>query len=220
MGAGPASGNGLRKVQVENVMKRNLLGRALVVAALACFPSVAYAHTEGGGAGFLSGLMHPVFGLDHFLAMLGVGIVSAQLGGRRIITVPATFVLSMVAGAVAGIYGYQWSFSEVGIALSVVILGFAITTAKENGNSWAVMLVVALFGSLHGHAHGLEMPNTADPVFYGAGFLASTTAIHLLGVGIGHVSTTRASFLPLLRHTGSVMSGMGLMILLDSISRG
>jgi urease accessory protein len=77
--------------------------------------------------------------------------------------------------------------------------------------------VVVLFGSLHGHAHGLELPRAADPVYYAAGFVTSTTAIHLLGVGIGHWFTTRVRLATLLRHSGSGMAGMGLMILLDSI---
>jgi urease accessory protein len=199
-------------------MNRNRAGVILAVLMLACFPSAAYAHTGQAGVGFLSGLLHPVFGLDHFLAMLSVGIVSAQLGGRRIFTVPATFVLAMIVGAVAGLRGSQWPLSEAGIAISVVVLGIAIATVTENVRSWPVMLVVALFGSLHGHAHGLELPRSVDPVYYAAGFLTSTTAIHLLGVGIGHLFTTRPTFVTLLRHMGSGMAGIGLMILLDSVA--
>jgi urease accessory protein len=200
-------------------VNRSLVGGALTALMLVCFPAAAFAHVgREAGAGFMAGLLHPVFGLDHFLAMLSVGIVSAQLGGRRIFTVPATFVLSMIAGAVVGIRGYEWPFSEVGIALSVVVLGLAIATVKEGGKGWPVLVVVALFGSLHGHAHGLELPKAADPIYYAAGFVTSTTAIHLLGVGIGHWLTTRAAFVTLLRHMGSGMAGMGLMILLDSMT--
>jgi urease accessory protein len=107
--------------------------------------------------------------------------------------------------------------SEAGIASSVVVLGVAIATVKENGRSWPVMMVVALFGSLHGPAHGLEMPRAADPIYYAGGFLMSTTAIHLLGVGMGHLFTARTTFVGVLRHFGSAMAGMGLMILLDAM---
>jgi urease accessory protein len=200
-------------------MNRNLTGWALAVFLLVCFPAVAYGHVvDEEGTGFAAGFLHPLLGLDHFLAMLAVGIVSAQLGGRRIFTIPATFVLAMIGGAVAGAYGYQWPFSEAGIALSVVVLGAAIATVKENGKGWPVMLVVMLFGSLHGHAHGLELPQAADPIYYAAGFVTSTTAIHLLGVGIGHFFTTRTATGALLRHVGSGMVGMGLMILFDSMA--
>lgn len=194
--------------------KTKVLLGTLIMAAL---PTAAYAHTSTAAGGFLSGLLHPVFGADHFMAMLSVGIVSAQLGGLRIYTVPLTFVLAMIVGAVAGIYGQPWPFSEIGIALSVVVLGLAIATMKEERSSWPIMLVVALFGSLHGHAHGLEMPKSVDPVFYGGGFLMSTASIHILGVGVGHWFTSRDSLVTPLRHMGSVMAGMGLMILLNLV---
>jgi urease accessory protein len=180
----------------------NWVGVSLVALML---PSTAYAHPAGqSAAGFMSGLLHPVFGLDHFLAMLSVGIVSAQLGGRRILTVPAMFVASMIVGAVFGVKGYQWPLSEAGIALA---------TVTETVGSWPVLPVVALFGSLHGHAHGLELPKSADPIYYAAGFLTSTVTIHILGVGIGHVFTSRTVSMVLLRHMGSAIAGMGLMFL-------
>jgi urease accessory protein len=201
------------------MMNRNLAGLALLALLLVCFPSTAHAHVQGEpGAGFSAGLLHPLVGLDHFLAMLGVGIVSAQLGGRRVYTIPALFVLSMIVGAYAGVKGYEWPFIEPGIALSVVVLGVAIATVKENSSSWLIMAVVVLFGSLHGHAHGLELPQAADPIYYAAGFVTSTTGIHLLGVAIGHLLTARATSWLLLRHMGSGMVGMGLMILLSSVA--
>ena len=189
------------------------------VLVLALLPAVAYAHPMGQAeAGFKSGLLHPVFGLDHFLAMLSVGIVSAQLGGMRIWTVPGTFVLSMIVGAIFGMRGDLWQFSEAGIACSTIVLGVAIATVTERVNSWPVLAIVALFGSLHGHAHGLELPKAADPIYYAAGFLTSTVTIHLLGVGIGHLFTRRWALVALLRHMGSAMAGMGLMILLDAVA--
>lgn len=184
---------------------------ALLVAVL---PSIAYAHPIGLAAdGFKSGLLHPVFGLDHFLAMLSVGIVSAQLGRERIWTVPGMFVLSMIVGAVLGLKGQVWSFSEAGIACSMIVLGIAIATVNEEVSSWPVLVMVAGFGSLHGHAHGLELPKAADPVYYAAGFLTSTIMIHLLGVAIGHLFTRTWSLIALLRHLGSGIAGMGLMFL-------
>jgi urease accessory protein len=185
------------------------LAALLVVAG----PSVAYAHPIEAAAGFKSGLLHPVFGLDHFLAMLSVGIVSAQLGRSRIWTVPGMFVLAMIVGAGFGLKGDVWRFSEAGIASSLIVLGAAIATVTEHVNSWPVLLVVAGFGSLHGHAHGLELPKAADPIYYAAGFLSSTIIIHLLGVAIGHFFTKRWGLEALLRHMGSGIFGMGLMFL-------
>ena len=195
-------------------MNRSWSRFAFIACALMA-SSAAYAHTGQSAVGFMSGLLHPILGADHFLAMVSVGIVSAQLGGRRIWTVPATFVASMIAGAVPGVLGHHWPMSEQGIAFSVIILGIAIATVTHRVNSLPVMLIVALFGALHGHAHGLELPKAADPIYYAGGFVTSTASIHLLGVGIGHLFTTRAPFTPVLRHLGSAMAGMGIMILFN-----
>lgn len=179
----------------------------------------AHAHVEEANSGFVSGLLHPVFGIDHFLAMLSVGIVSAQLGSRHIWGVPSAFVMAMISGAAAGLLGYAIPFLEIGIALSVVLLGAAIVLIRNARLVNAVYLFVAFFGALHGYAHGLEMPNAADPIYYGGGFVLSTVAIHLLGVGIGHSLTSTAKYQPALRHLGSLMAGMGLMILIE-LTRG
>ena len=196
-------------------MSRRSIKVLLGVLVAGAFPTVAYAHTGESAVGFVSGLLHPVLGPDHFLAMLSVGIVSAQLGGRRIFTVPALFVVSMIIGAVIGIFGQAWPFSEAGVALSVVVLGIAIATTNSETTAWPILIVVALFGSLHGHAHGLEMPGSADPVYYGGGFVLSTACIHMLGVGIGHWFTSKDSLVTPLRHLGSGMAGMGAMLLLN-----
>ena len=188
-------------------------GPALVALIVLLLPSTAYAHSDLAVKGFVSGLLHPVLGLDHFLAMLSVGIVSAQMGGKRVLIVPAMFVLAMIAGAVAGVQGHLWPFTEQGIALSVIVLGVAIATMQPHFSSWPVLVVVAFFGSLHGHAHGLELPKSADPIYYAAGFVTSTATIHLIGVGIGHVFTRRTKFEVLLRHIGSGMAGIGLLML-------
>ena len=79
---------------------------AIIAVLLICLiPTTALAH-EGGNVpfgGFLAGLLHPVLGLDHLLAMLCVGILSAQIGGKAIWTVPTTFVLVMAVGGILGI---------------------------------------------------------------------------------------------------------------------
>lgn len=194
------------------------LGRVgLTLAMCALWPALAHAHVDAAASGFLSGLLHPVFGLDHFLAMLSVGIISAQLGGSRVYAVPALFVSAMVCGAVVGWNGQEWPLTEVGISLSVSVLGVGIVLARSDRRSLMVMVVVAFFGCLHGHAHGLEMPKAADPVYYGAGFVTSTVVIHLLGVFIGWAFTSRPSLVPVLRHLGSGAAGMGVVILVNGL---
>ena len=62
----------------------------------------AKAHTFTGMIGFYDGISHPVLGLDHFLAMVSVGIISSQIGGRYIWIIPSVFVIMMICGCVIG----------------------------------------------------------------------------------------------------------------------
>ena len=107
------------------------MGRIFIITVLAAIllPSLAHAHVVGGEGGFLSGLTHPVLGFDHFLAMLSVGILSSQIGGRAIWTVPSTFVAVMAIGAFIGINNIGLPLVEYGIALSLLALGIASNRA-------------------------------------------------------------------------------------------
>lgn len=172
--------------------------RRLCSAGLAAFllwPAVVSAHGEDMGDSLLSGFMHPLTGPDHLLAMLSVGIVSALIGGRAVLWVPAAFVASMVTGGALGAAGAALPQMELGIALSVLLLGAAVALPRRFPVGLAA-LVVGVFGVWHGNAHGVEMPRAAAPVFYSLGFVFSTALIHLLGVGLG--------FLPLFRGHGRV----------------
>ncbi len=98
--------------------------RALLTAAAIVVPSLAMAHTgHGEVSGLAHGFAHPVGGLDHILAMVMVGVLAAQLGGRALWLVPASFVAVMALGGVLGLAGLGLPFVELGIALSIVVLG-------------------------------------------------------------------------------------------------
>ena len=103
-------------------MNKKLYYSTLIAILLAAIPSVVYAH-DGGNfplGSFLGGLIHPVLGYDHLLAMLSVGILSAQIGGRAIWTVPATFVGAMGIGGVLGMMNIGLTTTETGIAISLI----------------------------------------------------------------------------------------------------
>ena len=146
-----------------------------------------FLHSYGGG-GILSGFLHPLLGLDHLLAMLAVGILSAQIGGRALWTVPATFVGVMAIGALLGIAGVSMPFVEYGITFSVLILGIAILFGNQIPE-WAALLVVAFFALFHGNAHGTEIPEITNTIglliAYILGFLIATAGLHVVGALIG-----------------------------------
>ncbi len=146
------------------------------------------AHTGHGLDGIWGGLIHPFTGLDHLLAMVAVGVLAAVVADRRVAwATPAAFVGGMVVGGVAGLAGLASGAVETAIALSVVVLGGLIAaTAVPSLRTGAWMPVVALgFGAVHGLAHGAEVPASAAPAGYVAGFVLATIGLHLSGVLLG-----------------------------------
>ena len=172
-------------------------------------PQVAGAHGSAGGTGFLSGLNHPVFGYDHLLAMVTVGLLSAQMGGRAILTVPATFVSVMAVGGVLGMSGVRLPFVEYGIALSVLALGSALLGAGRLPVIIAMGFVGA-FAVFHGHAHGTEMPHFARPALYALGFSLATALLHVFGAVTGYFALRREGGTKLLRLMGLFIAASGI----------
>ena len=150
---------------------------------------VAEAHTFGSqGAGLIAGLTHPFVGLDHLLAMIAVGIWAGQLGGRAVWLIPLTFVSVMAAAATLASFGLLLPLIEPAIACSVLVLGLLIAGSVRLPTSVGALLV-SLFAVFHGYAHGLELPQAASPILYGAGFVLATALLH--GLGIGFASNSR-----------------------------
>ena len=176
-------------------------------------PTGAYAHT-GALGGFQAGLSHPVLGLDHLLAMISVGVVSAQLGGRAMWLIPSTFVLVMAIGGLLGMADVGLGAVEVGIALSVVVLGLAIANISRIA-AFVIYGFVFLFATFHGYAHGLEIPQLATSWAYVGGFMLGTVGLHLLGVGIGHFASKIPNGPTALKYAGAIVAGMGLHILAE-----
>ncbi|UVK40558.1 HupE/UreJ family protein [Mesorhizobium sp. AR10] len=159
----------------------SILGRLAPAAAAILMPSLAFAHSGGFHVhGFLSGLEHPLAGIDHLLAMMAVGVIAARTGGRAIIVVPSCFVAAMIAGALLGIAGIGLPSLESGIALSLVVFGAMMALARPLPLAVAALLT-ALFGLFHGNAHGLEITETASGIAYAIGFVVATSALHATG---------------------------------------
>lgn len=160
--------------------------RSLSVAAVAVLvPTLAFAHTGVGEThGLVHGFMHPVSGVDHILAMLMVGVLAWQMGGRALWLLPATFVAVMALGGALGAAGIAVPFVETGIALSVVVLGVMVAVGLRAPVA-AAMGIVGLFAVFHGYAHGTEMPETAGGLAYAAGFMLATALLHAAGLCVG-----------------------------------
>jgi urease accessory protein len=158
-----------------------------VAAGIFILPAIGNAHAIGTNAGgFLSGLEHPVFGPDHLLAMFAVGLWGAQIGGRSVWELPVAFPLIMTFGGTLGIMGIPFPYTEILIAASMIVLGLAVAFAWRPA-SWLSIAVVGAFAIFHGHAHGAELPSSANPLAYALGFVVATGLIHIAGIAFGLV---------------------------------
>ncbi len=183
-----------------------------LISLLLLCASTAHAHTDSAVAGgFSTGFVHPLAGLDHLLAMVAVGIWGATLGPPLLWALPVVFPLLMVVGAIVGMAGIPVPMVEAGIALSVLLLGLAIYADWKAPAAVAVALV-AMFGILHGHAHGMELPESAEPAAYSAGFVLATGMLHLAGIALGTLRTRPVGPL-LLRTCGALIAAVGVWIL-------
>lgn len=191
-------------------MRKDDASRAGALAlAMALASGPAASHTFGAeGAGFTAGLGHPLFGPDHLLAMVAVGLWAAQLGGRAIWQVPAAFVVALSLGAGLALAGVALPAVEPGIMASVLVLGLLVAGAVRLPAA-AGMAVVGLFALCHGHAHGAEMPAAAHPLLYGLGFVLATIALHAVGVALG-LAAARLAAPAASRYAGAAVAAAGL----------
>ncbi len=165
--------------------RQKIMGRVAIAATALLFASPAWAHAQRGqAAGFLSGLHHPVSGLDHVLAMVAVGMWGAQLGAPAIWLLPVTFPLVMACGGFLGLLGVPVPGVEIGVALSALLLGAMVAWEARPRLVWAAILV-AFFAIFHGHAHGAELPAGQSGLLYSVGFVIATGCLHATGIAIG-----------------------------------
>ncbi|HEY2762063.1 MAG TPA: HupE/UreJ family protein, partial [Pirellulales bacterium] len=178
-------------------------------------PSFAHAHPAGSEVnGLVSGLAHPLGGIDHLCAMIGVGLWAAQRGGRAVWLLPLAFMAVMAFGGLLGMVAVSIPFVESGIVASILILGILIAAAVRLPLLLSVLMVGA-FALFHGHAHGAEMPHTVSGMMYGIGFLMATGILLNAGVGIGLV-VRRSGSLWLLRCSGAALILCSIYLLLPT----
>ncbi|MBV7379570.1 HupE/UreJ family protein [Maritimibacter dapengensis] len=160
------------------------MSRFLLALPFVMIASAAFAHTDGETGGFISGFTHPILGWDHVIAMVAVGLWGAFLGKPAIWILPVVFPLVMAVGGALGVIGVPLPAVEAGIALSGVILGLLIAFAVR-APLWVAGVIVGVFAIFHGHAHGTELPEAANPFAYGIGFVIGTGLLHLIGIAFG-----------------------------------
>ena len=171
-----------------------------------------WAHEDAGMAGgFISGLTHPLFGFDHVVAMIAVGLWGAFLGSPALWILPVVFPVVMAFGGALGVLGVEIPLVETGIAASAVVLGLMVALALRPKIAIAAVIVGA-FAIFHGHAHGTELPEAASPLAYSIGFVISTGLLHLAGIGFGHFTRWPQGILAVRAGGGAIaLVGVGFL---------
>jgi urease accessory protein len=162
------------------------------------------------------GFTHPLTGFDHLLAMVSVGLWGAVLGRPLIYSLPIVFPGVMVLGALLGMLAIPVPAIELGIALSVVVLGACIALPIR-APVWIAALIVGTFAVFHGYAHGAELPSAADPIGYSVGFVLATGLLHVLGISAGFLNERRAGA-AVTRSLGGLICVAGAWFLLRAAS--
>lgn len=163
-------------------MRSNFIRWGVALSGMALC-GLAEAH-PGHGISYVAGLTHPLTGMDHLLAMLAVGIWAAQLGGRAVWLVPASFIAVMAAAGSMGAAGVSLPIVESGIAVSVLLLGLFVAFTVRLPVALSAV-IVGLFAAFHGYAHGMEMPHDMTAWQYSTGFIMSTAMLHVIGLLLG-----------------------------------
>lgn len=192
-------------------MKRAAVTTFVIFFVLA--PAAALAHPGHDGAGGLAhGLVHPLTGIDHVLAMIAVGVLAAQYGGRALWLVPMSFLVAMAAAGAIGMAGIPVQIVEAGIGLSVVVLGLMIAF-QIKPPTLVARIVVGFFALFHGYAHGSEMPGGLAGLSFAAGFLGATALLLGAGVGLGLLLQRRTLSRRLIQAGGGAMALVGVAVL-------
>ncbi|MCF6209595.1 MAG: HupE/UreJ family protein [Gammaproteobacteria bacterium] len=195
-------------------MKTNTI-RVVVALAASVASGLAAAHTgEHELGGFLSGLSHPLMGLDHLAVMLAVGLWIGFRAQRQAGQLVAAYVGFLVLGAVVGMSAPILPGVETGIAASVLVASLLMATLVRLPLA-ASMLLVAGFALFNGAAHGAGMPLASMPLLYGLGLLFASGALQLASVRLGGLlQRGRAAWV--LRGLGVLGGGLGAWLLLGA----
>ncbi len=190
---------------------RAMAKRAGLVVIASALAGPALAHTGVGAVhGFGAGLLHPLFGVDHVLAMVAVGLWAGLTGGRARLAYPLAFVGMMVLSGLWGMSGAALPGVEIGIAVSVVVLGLAIAL-RATPPLAAGAAACAIFAIFHGHAHGAELPQGSSGLGYALGFVLATAALHGAGLGLAGLLAARAPLLARVAGGGLALAGVAIL---------
>lgn len=198
---------------MKTKMSRFVVASATILLAT----GIAEAHPgHAGHGGLAGGFAHPFSGIDHILAMIAVGLLAAQIGGKALWMLPLTFVTLMSGGGLLNLAGVPVPWVEQGIMASVLVIGLLIAMAIKMPIAMPLSLI-GLFAIAHGFAHVAEMRVGVSPASYAPGFIAATTILHGIGIGLG-LTARRFASNQLIRWSGVAIAACGLLLFMGVIT--
>jgi len=194
-------------------------GCGLAVLALAAEPASAH-HVMGGrmpvtfGEGLLSGLGHPIIGLDHFAAVVAVGALAAAHRAGALLAL--AFVAAMMAGVAAHLGGTTVPGAELLVALTVVGLGLAMVRNPPLSTA-AALTLFSIAGLVHGYALGESIygAERSPLAAYLIGLAVIQSAVALAAMSLARMAARRETMA--VRFAGACIAGIGLAFLAQQI---
>ncbi|TVQ21157.1 MAG: urease accessory protein UreJ [Leptolyngbya sp. DLM2.Bin15] len=193
---------------------------ALALGAIALYAAPALAHHPLGGetpttfiAGFLSGLGHPIIGLDHAAFVVASGLLATLWTAG--LAIPLAFVLSSLLGTGVHLLGWDLPAAEIFISGSVVLFG-VLLALRQQLPFIPVVSLGAIAGLFHGYAYGEAIigAEMMPLVAYLLGFTVIQGAIALAAYAIARRVGLPSKERPLsLRFAGFLICGLGTAFL-------
>ena len=148
---------------IANPLPKSLRNCLVAILLLGYGPlgaTVALAHHPMGGKlpatlmqGLLSGLGHPIIGIDHLAFILGIGLLAAVTGLG--VLLPVMFVVAMGGGLALHLAAVDLPGVELAVASSAALIGLALVRPRmtPSRNRYLVEAVAfAMAGLFHGYA--------------------------------------------------------------------
>jgi urease accessory protein len=208
-------------------MNLSSLRRVAILASLCLLASAgaASAHHVMGGElpptfiqGLLSGLGHPVIGIDHLAFLIAAGVAVGV--GALNLALPIVFVAASAIGVALHVYGFNLPGAELIVASSVVLVGLLIALGRELPlAAWTALF--ALAGLAHGYAYG-ESIFGAEQAPLAAYLLGLVVVQSALSVGVAYLwrRSGAGASMTVPRLAGAVVLGVGLAVLAGQLIPG
>jgi len=186
--------------------------KSISLLILILLPFVLLAHGSHGN-GVISGFTHPIFGLDHAIAILGTGILGYILNPSKWYLYLLAFLVPMIIAGLFGINNEATFFIEKVIAFSVFAIG-CIIAVNYKISPVVLMIALGIFGGFHGYAHGAEMGETNTALKYISGYAIGTFLVGVIGMFLAKTICSTEKKKQYINILGGSIMGAGVMMLL------